>query len=389
MKRNLFKLHHIGRFAKKRIMKSCSIALVLLIAVFVISFLFSNKSLSSKDHDTSNSNSTIEVSLEYRESNPNAWTRRYSDDDLEITEIDDENSDPSIISSDQPINEIIDSAVSSVINHGKSSSNENDTDDVFYEEGLTVSFINVGQGDSILIQYTDAEEKASMLIDAGDNSCGTLVRNYLSKSGVESIDYVVCTHPDEDHIGGMASVIENIPINSQTMWMPNIEKDTKTYDNLIKEAERNYIRISMPEIGKEYHIGKASFMVIAPLSEHKDENSNSIVIKLWYGDVSFLFTGDCEEEEEQELLSSSYAQDLASTILKVGHHGSQTSSCEEFIKAVSPKYAIISCGKDNSYGHPHKDVVDRLNQYGCQIKRTDEIGTVVMKTNGKSLVFIE
>ena len=210
--------------------------------------------------------------------------------------------------------------------------------------GMEVHFIDVGQGDSTLIKVGGH----AMLIDAGDNSCGTLVRNYLKKAEVESIDYVVCTHPDEDHIGGMASVIENVPINSQTIWMPNIKKDTKTYDNLIREAERNYINISMPEIGKEYHIGKASFMVIGPLSNHKDDNSNSLVIKLWYGDISFLFTGDCEEEEEQEILSSSYADILSSTVLKVGHHGSQTSSCEEFIKTV----VCLICGELNESNAP-------------------------------------
>lgn len=391
MKKKPFKLRHIGRFAKKRIMKAFSIAIVLLIAIIAVFFISSNPDLFHKENDTTNSNSTIEVSLEYRESNPNAWTRRY-DNDSDVTKVDDENSDPSIVQSGQSLKGIIDSAVGSVnseIDSEESSLDKNDTTDVLYNDGeLKVTVIDVGQGDSILIQYIDSEDKESMLIDAGDNSCGTLVRNYLKKAEVESIDYVVCTHPDEDHIGGMASVIENVPINSQTIWMPNIKKDTKTYDNLIREAERNYINISMPEIGKEYHIGKASFMVIGPLSNHKDDNSNSLVIKLWYGDISFLFTGDCEEEEEQEILSSSYADILSSTVLKVGHHGSQTSSCEEFIKAVAPKYAIISCGKDNSYGHPHKEVLDRLIQNQCQIKRTDDNGTIVMSTNGKSLLFI-
>ena len=331
--------------------------------------------------DVPDSNSIIEVSLQHRSFDPNAWTRRYGDELLDSEEIDDINADLSIVSIGQLIT---DSSISST----NKNTIENDTNDAIAENGeLSVAFIDVGQGDSILIKYSDSEEEHSMLIDAGDNSCGTLIRNYLAKEGVSSIDYVVCTHPDEDHIGGMASVIENIPIVSETMWMPNIEKNTKTYDNLIKEAERNYVKIDMPEVGKEYSLGKASFMFLAPIVEHDKENSNSLVVKLWYNNISYLFTGDCDKEEEEELLNGTYADFLHSTVLKVGHHGSNTSSGDEFIKAVSPEYAIISCGKDNQYGHPHDEVIDVLTENNCIIKRTDKEGTILMVTKGKTTSF--
>ncbi len=251
---------------------------------------------------------------------------------------------------------------------------------------VNVYFIDVGQGDSILIKYvdnspSDGDDSAAMLIDAGDENSGTLVRNFLKAEDVSELKYFVCTHPDADHIGGAASVVSNIPITSEMVFAPKYEKDTKTYKKLLNEIKYKSYKYCPPKTGTMYLLGKAELRFYVPEEQFDDPNNNSIICKLTYGEGSVLFTGDCSAAEEDELLDER-PFDLKADILKVGHHGSDASSTKPFLDAVDPKYAVISCGEDNSYGHPHKSVVERLEDMDMEIYRTDEIGSIRLRLDG-------
>ena len=257
---------------------------------------------------------------------------------------------------------------------------------------LEIHFIDVGQGDSALIKFVDTnksngDDSASMLVDAGDNSKGTTVRNYLNNQKVNSLTYFICTHPDADHIGGAASVVSNVPITSEIVWAPDFEKTTKTYENLMNEIFYKSYKYEVPKFGEVYKLGLASFEFVAPLEDHKDVNSNSLVFKIWYGNDSFLFVGDCEEEEEIEIINGDYRNDIDVDVLKVGHHGSKTASSEEFLDLVTPKYSIISCGEGNKYFHPHAAALNNLRAIGSELFRTDIQGSIVATTYGQGITW--
>ena len=242
---------------------------------------------------------------------------------------------------------------------------------------MTVHFIDVGQGDSILIQCGTH----AMLIDAGDNSCGTKVQAYLEKKGVAKLDYVIGTHPDSDHIGGLDVIIYKF--DCENVMMPDCEKRTNTYRDVISAMkEKNYIN-TLPEVGKKYKLGDAEFTILAPSKKYEDANNNSISIILQYGDRRFLFTGDAEEEEEQDIVNAGISIDC--DVYKAGHHGSRTSSSEELLNAASPAFAVISCGEGNSYGHPHARTLNEFRQRGIQVFRTDEQGTIEAVTDGVTI----
>ena len=269
-------------------------------------------------------------------------------------------------------------------------SHEDDGDggvsDAKLEGSLEVHFIDVGQGDASLIIFRDTnpdngDDSAAMLVDAGDESKGTLVRNYINKQWSGDLSYFVCSHPDADHIGGAASVVSNINITSEKVFAPDFKKDTKTYENLLNEISYKNYSYEMPELFTEYSLGLATFEFFAPAHEHSDTNNSSLVMKIWYGDESFLFTGDCGEEEEQELANGSAASLLSADVLKVGHHGSKTSTSADFLNLVSPEYAVISCGEGNSYGHPHAAALNNLREKGVSLFRTDDQGSIVAKTD--------
>jgi beta-lactamase superfamily II metal-dependent hydrolase len=242
---------------------------------------------------------------------------------------------------------------------------------------LTVSFIDVGQGDSILIQCNSE----SMLIDAGENNKGEAVTEYLKNHGTDSLKYAVGTHPHSDHIGGMDTVLNNI--STDTFICPETTYDTKTWTDVIDAAKSNGTEIVYAKPYQSYTLGEAEFTIFAPQenSVYSDSNNYSVVIKLEYGENSFLFTGDAEEISEKEMLSADY--DLKADVLKVGHHGSSGSSCQEFIDKVNPEYAVISCGEDNDYGHPHKETLQRLKN--TNVLRTDLSGDIIIVSNGKTL----
>lgn len=245
---------------------------------------------------------------------------------------------------------------------------------------LEVHYLDIGQGDATLI----LSDGHAMLIDAGNNSKGTAVWNYLKKQGVEKLDYVIGTHPDADHIGGLDVVIYKFDCGK--VLLPDFSKDTKTYEEVEDTLKAKKYQAVHPKVSDRYSLGDASFTVVAPGGKTYDSaNDYSIAVRLEHGKNHFLFVGDAEEESEQEMLKSK--QKLSSDVYKVSHHGSRTGTSEEFLKAVSPQYAVISCGEDNSYGHPHAEVMNLLRREWIKVFRTDEQGTIVAVSDGKKITW--
>lgn len=238
-------------------------------------------------------------------------------------------------------------------------------------------FIDVGQGDCILLR----SEGESMLIDAGNNKDGDAVVQYLKNVGITSLDYIVGTHPDADHIGGLDLVINSLQIGK--VYMPKKEHTTKTFEDVLLAVQNKGLKITAPKVGDMIQLGSASIMVMGPAVTYEDNNNNSIVLKVVHGKNSFLLTGDAELEAELDELSS--GMDLSATVLKVGHHGSHSSTSKDFLEAVHPTYAVISCGVDNSYGHPHIETLNYLNEGQVEVYRTDLSQTIIMTSNGKEI----
>lgn len=244
---------------------------------------------------------------------------------------------------------------------------------------LIVSYIDVGQGDSILLECNDE----AMLIDAGENDKGDVVLDYLNVRNIDRLKYAVGTHPHSDHIGGMDTVMQEVPADS--FIYPSCDYETKTWNDVLDVAACNKSKLIKASLGNSYSLGDATFTIYAPQTDsiYSDCNNYSVVIRLTYGDTSFLFTGDAEAVSEKEMIKMGYC--LKSDVLKVGHHGSRYSSCEQFLDAVDPKYAVISCGKDNEYGHPHSEVIKKLNDRNIAVFRTDQKGTVVLTSDGENI----
>jgi len=247
---------------------------------------------------------------------------------------------------------------------------------------LKVHFIDVGQGDSIFIQSPTGE---TMLIDAGVPQMGNRVVNYLKNLGIKKIDILVGTHPHEDHIGGMDYVIDNFDIGK--FYMPKVTTNTKTFEYVLNAAKNKGLKIDVAKAGVSLDLGsEASAKMIAPNgTKYDDLNEYSAVIKLTYGDTSFLFTGDAGAESEKEMINQGY--DLKSDVLKIGHHGSYTSTTTAFLNAVDPEYAVISSGKGNDYGHPHSVTLKKLKVRNIPVYRTDECGTIVATSDGHKISF--
>lgn len=263
----------------------------------------------------------------------------------------------------------------------------NATDAVAIPEGSTsVYFIDVGQGDCELIRTPDGQ---NILIDAGTNATGDKLVQYLEQLGVEQIDTLIATHPHEDHIGGMDEVVNAFPIGD--VYLPKVADSqtptTRTYERLLDAIADKGLSIT-PGRGGMTILDDDGIKLefLAPNADsYADLNSYSIVAKLTCGQKSFLFTGDAESDSEEEMLHAGY--DLRSDVLKCGHHGSSTSTSAAFLQAVQPTYAVISCGVDNDYGHPHRETLDKLNDAGVQIYRTDEQDTILAVCDGTDVTF--
>lgn len=246
--------------------------------------------------------------------------------------------------------------------------------------GLEIHYLDVGQGDSTLILC----DGHAMLIDAGDNDRGTAVQSYLESQGVTTLDYVIGTHPDADHIGGLDVVLYKF--DCQMVMMPDFEKDTRTYDDVVQTMKQKRYKNTLPEVGTVYELGSAVFTIVAPNGEYGDNaNDYSVGILLQHGKNRFLFTGDAEEASEADMLENGI--DLEADVFKASHHGSRTANTEEFLQTVDPDYVVISCGQENSYGHPHAEVMNRLRAMGISVFRTDEQGTIVAYSDGTEITF--
>lgn len=255
---------------------------------------------------------------------------------------------------------------------------EVETNTVNQTGSMEVHFIDVGQGDAILVEA----DNAAMLIDAGESNKSSVVTKYLDSQHITKLDYVIGTHPHSDHIGGLNTVLNTYEINK--VLLPDVIHTTKTYENVLDTIEKRNLSVTKAQVGNLYYLGSASFTILAPNSDnYEDMNNYSIVIRLKYGDSTFLLTGDAEALSEKEMLSS--GMDLSADVLKLGHHGSAYSSCEDFLDAVKPSYAVISLGKDNEYGHPHQRTLRSIHDRNIKLYRTDLQGSIIFNTNGKTI----
>lgn len=244
------------------------------------------------------------------------------------------------------------------------------------EDNLIVSFLDVGQADCIIIQ----EKDKTLMIDAGNNNDEAIITNFLDKNNIQFLDYLILTHGHEDHIGSADMVIKKYHPKTVIMPEQNPTPTTKAYKNVLHALLDTQTKITLPVVGKTYQLENTSFKILGPNSRlYEDSNNYSVIVKLKCDEVSFLFMGDAEKESENEILEQNF--DLESDILKIGHHGSSSSSSSRFIKTVNPKYAVISAAKDNDYGHPHKETISVLKNNDTEVLYTKN-GTIKIETDG-------
>ena len=248
------------------------------------------------------------------------------------------------------------------------------------EEGkLEVHFLDVGQGDATLIM----QGEHAMLVDGGDNLHAWQVSEYLSYLGIVHLDYVIATHPDMDHIGGLDVVLQNVSCDQ--VFMPAYEKDTYSYKEFMMALEAKKLTTYQPEPGEVYQLGSAEFTILGPMESYENVNDNSIAFRLIHEKNRFLFTGDAEHEAEEDMLRA--GRTLSADVYKVAHHGSRGTNTELFMLSVRPDYAVISCGEGNEYGHPHSRVLNLLRLLRTKVYRTDEQGTIVAVSDGEKITF--
>lgn len=254
-------------------------------------------------------------------------------------------------------------------------STKSDKIDAKVEGNLSVSFIDVGQADSILIRNGNY----NMLIDAGNNEDGEKLVNYFKSLGIEEFTYVFATHPHEDHIGGMDDIINNFKIDNY--YMSNKLSTTKTFMDVLDALDGRNLKYTVPNKGDTLKLGDANIKVIYPGDDKSNINDSSIVLKITYGKNSFLLTGDATSNVERKI----YNEDIKSDVLKVAHHGSSYSSTDVFLDRVKPYYAVISVGKNNIYNHPSNKTLEKLNKRNIKVYRTDLDGTITFASDGENL----
>lgn len=250
---------------------------------------------------------------------------------------------------------------------------------------MFVDFVDVGQGDCTLIRTAEAV----ILVDAGESGTADTVVSYLKEKEIEKIDCCIATHPHSDHIGALYRVFEEF--NVDTVILPDIPDEfiptTSTYEKFLDGLEnvKNIIPVCA---GDEFDFGSLNIDILGPVKEYDDLNHMSVVSKVTYGNTSIMLTGDTEIPAETDMLKKKTV-DYSAEILKVGHHGSKTSTSEEWLKAVNPQFAVISCGLDNDYGHPHKNIVSRLEKFGVEYYRTDLAGHIQFKSDGNEIILVK
>ncbi len=246
------------------------------------------------------------------------------------------------------------------------------------DAALSVHFIDVGQADAALL-FSGGK---TMLIDGGNREDSNLIAAYLKKFSVSHLDYIICSHAHEDHVGGLSGALS--VSTAGEIFAPKTEADTKVYENFKNKAKEQGISIQHPVPGDSFVFGESTAAFLGPITEETDElNNTSLVLKVTCGETSFLFTGDAERDEELSIIDA--GQDVSATVLKVGHHGSSSSTSYPFLREVMPEIAVISVGKDNDYGHPDDKVLERLRDAGVEVLRTDEMGDIIIETDGKTI----
>ncbi|MBR4693820.1 MAG: MBL fold metallo-hydrolase [Bacilli bacterium] len=241
---------------------------------------------------------------------------------------------------------------------------------------LKIYFFDVGQAESILI----TNNGHNMIIDGGNNVDGSLLVKYLKEElKITKIDYIISTHPHEDHIGGLDNIIKNFEIAN--LYMPDLTTTTKSFEDVIKAAEKKSLEVTIPENDETFTMEDLKFKVIYTGTNEEDLNASSIILRMDYKDTSYLFTADTTYDTEQLILD----KDIDVDVLKVAHHGSKHASSLNFLKKATPKYAIISCGKDNDYGYPHESAMNRLKQFTDKIYVTKDLGTIILTSDGTNI----
>lgn len=250
-------------------------------------------------------------------------------------------------------------------------------------EHLVVKMLDVGQGDSVLVMT----KNKTLLIDAGINECGEkVVIEYMKKYGRETLDYVIATHPHADHIGGLDEVL-NYAVSVGCVYMPELPEKlvptSASYRNFLEAVMNTEAEVIAPEPGEKFQMDGATITFLGPVKEYDDLNDMSLVARLDYGETSFLFTGDCRKTPFKEIIKA--GGDVDVDVVKAAHHGAYNATDQEVFDAMSPEYMLISCGLDNSYGHPHREVVQMLAEAKVDFYRTDYNGTITVTTDGKTL----
>lgn len=255
-----------------------------------------------------------------------------------------------------------------------------DSDMVASAEELIIHYLDVGQADAAILQCGDEV----MMIDGGESSDSSLIYSYLTKTlGITHIDYMIATHPHADHIGGLSGALNACSVGA--VYSPVTSYDSKQFSSLVKYTQKQGRDLTVPEVGGSFTFGDVQVQFLSPSQTYSNINDCSIVVRITHGSNTFLFAGDAEWDAEHDMLASGY--DLSATVLKVGHHGGDTSTSYVFLREVMPKYAVISCGESNSYGHPTEAVLSRLRDAGTQVFRTDLQGNIVCVSDGNELTF--
>ena len=255
------------------------------------------------------------------------------------------------------------------------------TEDLEAMDGMQVHFLDVDQGLCILVEVDDQV----LIYDGGDSDTSSYVVSYLKQQGIREIDYMISSHYDSDHLSGLIGCLKAFDVKN--VIGSDYEHDSRLYGSFMDAVEDEGLEMQYPEVGERFRLGEADFMILAPKEITSDSNANSVAIKLNYGDNSFIFTGDADVASERGM--GALGVDLSCDVLSLGHHGSSTSNSSRFLEKTLPEYAVISCGADNSYGHPHVEVVEMLEVMEIDVFRSDVQGTVVAVSDGEKIVWSE